>query len=85
MSGGRKVQSNIRVSLEDLIVECRQMKMRRTRADIYPYRIQKFENRGWNISKDIYSPVIYKTLQTMVEKSSEEYLDIPAFLRRQAD
>ena len=76
MEGGKLAKPDaIRVTLEDLILECRKMNMRRTRADIYPYRIRKFETRGWKISPVIYSPVIYKTLVTSVEKSSEEYLD----------
>jgi hypothetical protein len=64
----------ITVSMESLITSCRNMKMRRTRADIYQYRIDKFKNRGWIISDDIFSPVIYKSLVTVTERANEEYL-----------
>lgn len=73
---GKHIETKtIRVSLEELIQSCRKMQMRRTRADIYPHRIAKFEKRGWKFSEDIYSPVIYKTLVTLAEKCDEAHLD----------
>lgn len=48
--------------------------MRRIRADIYPYRINKFKNRGWKISEDVFAPVIYKSLKTVSELTNEDHL-----------
>lgn len=76
IAGGQLARPEpIHISLEQLILECRQMKMRRTRADIYKYRIDKFTNRGWKISEDVFSPVIYKTLKTITELSNEAHLN----------
>jgi hypothetical protein len=64
----------IRVSIESLITSCRSMQMRRTRADIYQYRIDKFKSRGWIISNDVFSPVTYKSFVTLTERVTEEHL-----------
>ena len=73
--GGLARPDTIKVTLEDLIIECRKMNMRRTRAEIYAHRIKKFEARGWKISPVVYEPVIYRSLVTVAEKATEEYLN----------
>lgn len=56
-----------KIHLESLIKSCRNMRMRQIRANVYPYRLDKFRKRGWTIQEECYEPAIHETTDTVAE------------------
>lgn len=63
--------SETNITLESLIRSCRNRQMRQIKIDVPRYRTNKFTQRGWTIQPTVYEPVIYKSVNTMVQVSRD--------------